>query len=47
MNQSNKKSKLLTEEEIFAELLHSMGIEQNEYEPQVLLALRYINNYNK
>lgn len=46
MSQSNKKSKLLTEEEIFAEILHSMGIEQHEYEPQVLLALRYYKNYN-
>lgn len=36
----SKKSKLLSEEEIFAEILNSMGIDK--YEPQVLLALRYV-----
>ena len=37
MTSLNKKSKLLTEEEIFADILHSMGIDQ--YEPQVIQAL--------
>jgi len=37
MTSSNKKSKLLTEEEIFIDILHSMGIDQ--YEPQVIQAL--------
>ena len=37
MTSLNKKSKLLTEEEIFIDILHSMGIDQ--YEPQVIQAL--------